>query len=91
MVSLEIIPHPDSPKQKEMTELEYQMDDGVMRLKVRAAMVGYVLRLWNVDCSARHTGKDFRLWLRNGIALHGVSNLKIAPGYLSPNGDISAV
>ena len=85
MVSLEIVPHPDNPKQKEMTELEYQMENGVLPLKVRAAMVGYVLRLWNVDCSAAHTGKDFRLWLRNGIALHGVSNLKIAPEYISPN------
>lgn len=82
MVHLEIVAHPDY-KYKEMIEAECGMIDGVLRHKARGAMVGYILQLWNVDCSADHSlSKQFcRLWLRNRIALHGLDNAQIAPGY----------
>lgn len=61
------------------------MVDSVLRLKLRAAMAGYVLRQWQVDCSADHSVKEqgCRLWLRNVLALYGVKNAMLALGYKS--------
>jgi len=82
MVNLEIVAHPDY-EYKAMVEAECGMEDGVLRHKARGAMVGYILLLWNVDCSADHRlSKNYcRLWLRNRVALHGIDNAQIAPGY----------
>lgn len=81
-VVLEIVAHPGF-KHRKMVELEHGMTDGVLVHKTRAALCGYVLRLWNVDCSPNHAlaGKEYQLWLRNSIALHGINNARIAPGY----------
>ena len=82
MVILELVAHPDSPKFKERTEREYGMIDGVLSFKVRGALVGYVLQLWNVDCTEDHSIKNFcTLWLRNRMALYGLDNATLAPGY----------
>lgn len=58
-----------------------------MNVNVRAAVAGYVLRRWNVDCSEDHSlkGPEYHLWLKNWQALYGVENLVIAPGYRSPD------
>lgn len=88
IVELELVPHPKRPH-TETTAFEYQMTDGVMKLRVRAAAAGYFLRRWNVDCSPGHSleGNEYQLWLRNREALYGVETLEIAPGYntISPN------
>ena len=82
IVELELVPHPDqlSP---EITEMDYGMDGGVLRMKLRAATAGYILRQWSVDCSADHRlrGPEFRLWLKVHLALYGVKNAVLAPGY----------
>lgn len=85
MVTLELVPHPDLPKFRERTEDEYGMVDGVLTFKVRGALVGYVLQLWNVDCSPNHNMAPnyCTLWLRNPMALYGLSNATLAPGYPS--------
>ena len=59
------------------------MKEGVLRINVRAAVAGYVLRRWNVDCTEDHSlnGAEYHLWLRNGQSLYGVQNLVLAPGY----------
>lgn len=64
-------------------EQEYDMVDGTLQVNVRAAVAGYVLRRWTVDCSDDHhlVGAEYHLWLRNRQALYGVDNLIIAPGY----------
>lgn len=82
IVELEIVPHP-SQLHSEIIESDYGMIDGVLHIKVRAAVVGYVLRQWIVDCTADHSleGVEYRLWLRNHLALYGVSNAVLAPGY----------
>lgn len=69
--------------------MDYGMRDGVLRMKLRAATAGYILRKWSVDCSADHSlrGYEFRLWLRNHLALYGVKNAVLAPGYRSPDHD----
>jgi hypothetical protein len=84
IVELDIVPHPDRPH-PDITERDYGMVDGVLHLKLRAAMAGYVLRQWQVDCSANHCVKEqgCRLWLRDVLALYGVKNAKLALGYTS--------
>ena len=81
IASLEIVPHPRLGH-PETIEQEYYMEDGKLRVNVRAAVAGYVLWHWNVDCT-----KDTawmapnHLWLKNRQALYDVENLLIAPGY----------
>lgn len=82
IVELEIVPHP-SLKHPKTIETDYAMENGVLKVNVRAAVAGYVLRRWNVDCSKAHSlvGPEYHLWLKNKQALYGVENLVIAPGY----------
>src|SRR6185369_12303553 len=85
IVELEITAHPRLAY-PETIEFDYGMENGCLRVNVRAAIVGYLMRLWNVDCSKDHNlnGKEFHLWLRNSAALYGVSgvgNNFLAPGY----------
>lgn len=81
-VDLEIVPHPEV-KHKTAIEYEHQMENGALTVEVRAAVAGYFLRGWNIDCSEQHTLNpvEHTLWLRNTAALYGVGNLIIAPGY----------
>ncbi len=85
IVELDLVPHPNQ-EYPEIIENDYGMTDGVLHLKMRAAVAGYVLRQWIVDCSSGHSlqGTEYRLWLRNHLALYGVSSAKFAPGYEFP-------
>ena len=85
LVRLELVPHPN-PKNVQCPETlmyDYNMEDGVKVVEVRAAVAGYWLRLWNIDCSTDHSliGKEFHLWLRNSVALYDVNSVFLAPGY----------
>jgi len=82
IVEMEIVPHPRLEHPDTIAH-EYAMHNGCLQRNVRAALAGYILRRWNVDCSADHhlTGPEVHLWLRNRAALYGVQNLVIAPGY----------
>ncbi len=64
------------------------MTDGSIRMRVRAAVAGYMLLRWSVDCSPDHrlTEEQYRLWLSDPLALYGVENAKLAPGYRPPVG-----
>lgn len=86
IVELELVPHPDQPR-PEITEMDYSMQGGVLRMKLRAATAGYILRQWSVDCTPDHSlrGHEYRLWLRNHLAIYGVRNAVLAPGYHSPD------
>lgn len=81
-VKLHLIPHP-SLKHPETIEHEYGMTDGSLSISVRAAVAGYVLRRWNIDCSENHQLKDpeYHLWLKNRQVLADVDNLVLAPGF----------
>ena len=81
-VELELVPHPRI-EHSEAIELDYGMTGGVMKVEIRAATTGYLLRLWNVDCSKEALLKtpEFHLWLKNYQTLYGVGNLAIAPGF----------
>ncbi|GHU36391.1 hypothetical protein AGMMS50256_32920 [Betaproteobacteria bacterium] len=54
-----------------------------LRIKLCAATVGYILRKWSVDCSPDHSlrGHEFRLWLKDHLALYAVKNAVLAPSY----------
>lgn len=85
LISLEIVPHPKNIKYATAIELDYAMEEGVLTLEVRAAMAGYLLRRWNVDCTKHaslRTG-EYQLWLRNQQSLANTDNLAIAPGYIA--------
>lgn len=84
IVELNLVPHPDQAH-PEVTLMDYDMPGGVLRLKVRAALAGYALRKWSVDCSPDHSlrGPEFRLWLKDHLALYGVETAVLAPGYNS--------
>lgn len=84
MMPLQLVPHPHNVKHPTAIALDYGMDGGVLSLNVRAAMAGYLLRRWNVDCTAdaELVGAEYQLWLKNRQTLFGAENLAIAPGYV---------
>lgn len=86
ITELELVPHPANVQHPDTIEAEYGMGGGVLKVRARAAMAGYLLRRWNVDCTEDHSlkGGDYHLWLRNRQALYGVINLVLAPGYGEP-------
>lgn len=85
ILELDLIPHP-AQKYPKIIERDYNMTSAVLHIKIRAAMAGYLLRLWTVDCSPNHSleGEEYRLCLQDDLALYGVSSAKFAPGYKSP-------
>jgi len=86
IVELKLVPHPDQPW-PEITDIDYSMQGGVLRMKLRAATTGYILRQWSVDCTLDHSlrGHEYRLWLKDHLAIYGVHNAVLAPGYRSPD------
>ena len=83
MMPLELVPHPNNIQHPTAIALDYGMDNGSLALNIRAAMAGYLLRRWNVDCTedASLQGGEYQLWLKNRQTLYGADNLSIAPGY----------
>jgi hypothetical protein len=81
MVDLELVPHPGVLWPKAV-EADYAMSDGVLRIKTRAALAGYVLRRWSIDASPNHCldPESHHLWLRNTPTLYGVESAALAPG-----------
>lgn len=86
IVELDFVPHPRLER-PEIIKRDYGMADGSIRMRVRAAVAGYMLLRWSVDCSPDHSlrGHEYRLWLKDHLALYGVKNALLAPGYRSPD------
>lgn len=85
MLPLQLVPHPKNVSFPTAIEMDYGMENSQLLINVRAAMAGYLLRRWNVDCTERATlkGAEYQLWLQNRFTLNNVENLAIAPGYKS--------
>ncbi len=85
IVEMDFVPHPRLER-PEIIKMDYGMTDGSIRMRVRAAVAGYMLLRWSVDCSPDHRLKEeqYRLWLSDPLALYGVENAKLAPGYQAP-------
>lgn len=83
MMPLQLVAHPKNIQYPTAIELDYGMENKVLELNIRAALAGYLLRRWNVDCTkdASLIGGEYQLWLRNRETLYGAENLAIAPGY----------
>ncbi|OJZ15646.1 MAG: WYL domain-containing protein [Thiobacillus sp. 63-78] len=86
IVELDFVPHPRLER-PEIIKMDYGITDGSIRMRVRAAVAGYMLLRWSVDCSPDHRLKEeqYRLWLSDPLALYGVENAKLAPGYQAPS------
>lgn len=61
----------------------FDMGDEIRTVRLRAAMAGYFLQLWNVDCSqdASMQGKEYQYVLTNREEVSKVADLELAPGY----------
>lgn len=82
-ISLELVPHPKNIQHPTAIELDYGMVDGKMTIKTRAALIGYLLRRWNVDCSdnAELNSSEYQLYLNNKHLISGAGNLTLAPSF----------
>lgn len=82
IVDVSLIVHPNI-KHVKAIELDYGMVSGELKLEVRAALLGYLLNQWKVDCSPSHSlnSSEYQLALRNHQTLYGVENLSLLPGY----------
>ena len=85
IVELDLVPHPRLER-PDIIRMDYGMEGDSMRVRVRAAVAGYMLRRWSVDCSPDHslTEEQYRLALSDPLTLYGVENAKLAPGYQVP-------
>lgn len=86
VIELDLVPHP-AVRRPDVVRLDYGMKEGVLRVRARAANVGYMLRLWGVDCSPDHSlaGPEYALWLRDPLVLYGADSAHLAPGYRQPS------
>jgi hypothetical protein len=77
-----LVPHP-SIKYFKAIELDYAMVGGEIELNVREALLGYLMRQWNVDCSsdASLTDGEHHLWLSNVKELENLASMTISPGF----------
>jgi len=82
LVMLALVPHPQL-QYVEGIKKEYNMTGNSLKITVRSALAGYILRRWNVDCSEDHhlKGNEFHLWLENSEEVADKASLTIAPGY----------
>lgn len=81
IVDMEVVPHP-GVRSPQAVEADYSMEGGVLKLRARAALAGYVLRRWSIDCTPDHSldPASHHLWLRNPQTLYGVQSAVFAPG-----------
>lgn len=81
IVDMEVVPHPGL-NWPQGIEADYAMEEGVLHLRSRAALAGYMLRRWSIDCTPDHSldPASHHLWLRNPQTLYGVESAAFAPG-----------
>ena len=85
IVELTLVPHPRLAR-PEIVRMDYGMSGDALQLRSRAAVAGYMLQRWGVDCSPDHrlTDEPYRLWLADPLTLYGVESAALAPGYQPP-------
>jgi len=81
IVDMEVVPHP-GVRWAQAVEADYAMEAGVLHLRSRAPLAGYMLKRWSIDCSPDHSldPASYHLWLRNPQTLYGVESAVVAPG-----------
>jgi predicted DNA-binding transcriptional regulator YafY len=83
-IDLALIVHP-RVNHPDIVERDFGMRRGELHVTIRAAIAGYVLQLWNVDCSPNRSLDPImhRLCLKNPSAVKGIKSVEIAPGYVA--------
>jgi hypothetical protein len=86
-IELRLLPHPGL-KHPEAVVADYRMQNGLVTLNVSAALAGYVLLRWAVDCSPDRSLDSARhhLCLADRSVLEGVDSAVLAPGFVAANG-----
>jgi|DeeseametaMP0747_FD_contig_101_309025_length_1746_multi_4_in_0_out_0_1 hypothetical protein len=83
ILTAKLVPHPEFGN-KEFVKLDYNFGDNEdIEIKVRAAIAGYLFRLWNVDCTSDHSlrRKSHHLWLKNYEDFpDSIESMFMAPG-----------
>lgn len=81
-IDLRLVPHPGLTH-PEAVMADYGMRGGSLTLNVSAALAGYALQRWAVDCSSAHKLDCVRhhLWLADPTVLVGVESAVMAPGF----------
>ena len=77
-IDLRIKAHPHN-----LADVEsFTMGTDIHSVEIRAAMAGYFLQLWNIDCSsdASLRGKEYQYVLANMAEVSKVADLELAPG-----------
>ena len=84
-VVMKLAPHPGL-SHPEAVAADFGLHDGCIQLDVSAALAGYALQRWAVDCSPDHQLDCARhhLWLTDVSVLDGVESAVLAPGYALP-------
>jgi hypothetical protein len=81
-IDLVLVVHPgvDRP---EIVQRDFGMRNGELHVTVRAAIAGYLLQQWNVDCSLdrRLDPTIHRLCLKEVHEVMGIKSVEIAPGF----------
>ena len=79
LVELRIKAHPHNLQDAH----SFDMGNETQTVSIRAAMAGYFLKLWDVDCSQDVSlrGKEYQYMLENMTEVSKVADLELAPGY----------
>ncbi|MEJ5126506.1 WYL domain-containing protein [Comamonas sp. MYb21] len=85
MLALTLIPHPSRPHPEAIAK-DFGMQDGKLKVSLRSAVAGYVMRQWQVDCSpdASMRGHEIRLRLAAPSELNDAGSAALSPGFLVP-------
>jgi hypothetical protein len=86
-IELRMRPHPGL-KHPEAIMADYRMQNGLVTLNVSAALAGYALLRWAVDCSPEWSLDSARhhLCLADRSVLEGVDSAVLAPGFVVVDG-----
>lgn len=81
-INLRLVPHPQKKELRSLLLKEYSMENEVLEVKCRKALVPYLLDSWNVDASsdARLDGPHIFLHLSNVNEID-IENMFLAPGF----------
>lgn len=87
VIHLSLIPHPKIVHQAAI-EADYRMNERRIEVSCRAAIVGYMLRRWGVDCSSDSSlnPEEYHLALQNIESLANAESADLAPGYKKSKG-----
>lgn len=80
ILSITLVAHPGLTHPLAI-ELDYGMSNGQLILEVRAALVGYLMQQWQVDCSTEHclSPLSHQLALLNPEQIEKYNNTQLAP------------